>query len=84
MEGLSKAFNELSPWAAIAIKSIGSSMGPLMDGVSKFVDAILKLASGQYIDSYTTDEKGNQIPHFTKIEPEQYITAAYTIATYFG
>ena len=84
MEGLSKAFNELSPWAVIAIKSIGSSMGPLMDGVSKFVDAILKLASGQYIDSYTTDEKGNQIPHFTKIEPEQYTVAADTIATYFG
>lgn len=81
---LGSAFEKLSITSIWAINVLGKTMSPLMDGVSKFVDAILKLASGQYIDSYTTDDKGNQIPHFTKIEKEEYSKAAEVISTNFG
>ncbi|MBO6271215.1 hypothetical protein J6O48_00385 [bacterium] len=56
-----------------------------MDSVSKFVDAIIKLASGQYIDRYDKDKDGNfTVPHFAKIDNNQMILAAVTISKTFG
>lgn len=83
--GLSDAFNKLTPQGAYAMNTVKDSIAPVMAGVSSFVDAIIKLSSGQYIDSYTADKDGNMtVPHFTKILPEEYITAAITIAGCFS
>ena len=83
--GLSDAFNKLTPQGAYAMNTVKDSIAPVMTGVSSFVDAIIKLSSGQYIDSYTADKDGNMtVPHFTKILPEEYITAAVTIAECFS
>ena len=61
------------------------SIAPIMEGVSSFVDSILKLASGQYIDRYDKDKDGNYtVPHFVKVTKTMYENAAIVIAEQFG
>lgn len=68
-----------------ALEVMSETMSPIMDSVSKFVDAIIKFASGQYIDYYQQDKDGNYtVPHFVKIPMEDMTTAADKIAECFG
>ena len=82
---LGNAFEKLSINARWSMNVVRDSIAPVMDGVSSFADAILKLAAGQYIDRYDKDKDGNYtVPHFKKITEQQYITAAFTISTMFA
>jgi len=69
-------------WAMDAMKD---SIMPIMDGVSKFVDAIMKLATGTYTDYYMQDKDGNYtVPHLAKVTPDDFLNAAISVATTFG
>lgn len=82
---LSNSINGLTDEKEDALKAISKTMSPIMDSVSKFVDAIIKMASGQYIDRYDKDKDGNfTVPHFAKIDNNQMILAAVTISKTFG
>ena len=65
-------------WAMDAMKD---SIVPIMDGVSKFVDSILKLATGMYIKEYKKDKDGNYtVPVYDKVTKSMYTDAADAIA----
>lgn len=55
-----------------ALEAIGENVMPVMQGVSSFVDSIIKVASGQYIKGY--DDKGK--PIYGKITKTQLIDAS--------
>jgi hypothetical protein len=77
---LGEGFKNMSSDTIYAIESLDDNMKPIMDSISSFVDAILKLASGQYIDRYDQDKNGDYtVPHFVKINKEQYEAAADVI-----
>jgi hypothetical protein len=68
INSLNDSFKNLSYSTIDAIKSMKGAISPIMDGVSSFVDAILKYASGQYIYAYDKDKDGNYtVPLFAKI-----------------
>ena len=82
---LGEGFKNMSSDTIYAIESLDDNMKPIMDSISSFVDAILKLASGQYIDRYDQDKNGDYtVPHFVKINKEQYEAAADVITEQFG
>ena len=69
-------------WAMDAMKD---SIMPIMEGVGKFVDAIMKLATGTYTDYYMKDKDGNYtVPHLAKVTPMDFIMAAISVATTFS
>ena len=79
------AFSTLTPKMVQAMDAMKESIAPIMEGVSSFVDSILKLASGQYIDRYDKDKDGNYtVPHFVKVTKTMYENAAIVIAEQFG
>ena len=79
------AFSTLTPKMVQAMDAMKESIAPIMEGVSSFVDSILKLASGQYIDRYDKDKDGNYtVPHFVKVTKTMYENAAKVIAEQFG
>ena len=65
------------------LEELGDTIGSVMDGVGKWVDAILQVASGTYIDSYTKDKDGNDVPHFTPLTKQMIEDAAVNIADTF-
>ena len=77
---LGTAFDSLTDNAIDAMKSVKKAMGPIMDTLSKFVDAVIKVASGQYVSGY--DKNGK--PEFTKIEIEDFTEAGSAVAYTFG
>jgi len=56
------------------------AVGPIMEMLSKFVDAVLKVATGTYISGY--DEEGHA--EITHIENEDFIEAGVAVAATFG
>ena len=69
-------------WAMDAMKD---SIMPIMEGVGKFVDAIMKLATGTYTDYYMKDKDGNYtVPHLTKVSSTDFEKAAAAVATQFS
>ena len=64
---------------AETIEKFGSGIGPMMSSIGGFVDAILKMATGTYIDHYDKDGK----PVMNPIPKEKMSEAADTIVTYF-
>lgn len=69
-------------WAMDAMKD---SIVPIMDGVSKFVDSVLKLATGMYIKEYKKDKDGNYtVPVYDKVTKTMYTDAADAIAQKFA
>ena len=62
-----------------ALNAIGGSIGPVMDGLGKYVDSVLKLATGTYIKGYDR----NKNPIFGTVTPEDFKKAAEQIAKSF-
>lgn len=82
---LGKSFNQLQPNMIWAIDAMKDSIMPIMEGVGKFVDAIMKLATGTYTDYYMKDKDGNYtVPHLAKVTPIDFIMAAISVATTFS
>ena len=82
---LGKSFNKLQPNMIWAMDAIKDSIMPIMEGVGKFVDAIMKLATGTYTDYYMKDKDGNYtVPHLAKVTPMDFIMAAISVATTFS
>lgn len=68
-----------------AMDAMKDSIVPIMDGVSKFVDSILKLATGMYIKEYKKDKDGNYtVPVYDKVTKSMYTDAADAIAQKFA
>jgi hypothetical protein len=85
VKNLGDGFRNMSDFTIHAIESLDDNMKPIMDSVSSFVDAILKLATGQYIDFYLPDKDGNfTVPHFKKLTRSDYENAAIVIAEQFA
>ena len=76
---LADDFKNMNLWGLILIETIGDTLSPIMDSVSKYVDAILKLATSTYISGY--DDNGN--PIFEKTDPAMFNTAATVISNNF-
>ena len=82
---LGKSFNQLQPNMIWAMDVMKDSIMPIMEGVGKFVDAIMKLATGTYTDYYMKDKDGNYtVPHLAKVTPIDFIMAAISVATTFS
>lgn len=82
---LGEAFTNLQPNMIQAMDAMKDSIAPIMDGVSKFVDSILKLATGMYIKEYKKDKDGNYtVPVYDKVTKTMYTDAADAIAQKFA
>lgn len=82
---LGEAFTNLQPNMIWAMDAMKDSIVPIMDGVSKFVDSILKLATGMYIKEYKKDKDGNYtVPVYDKVTKTMYTDAADAIAQKFA
>lgn len=82
---LGKSFNKLQPNMIWAMDAMKDSIMPIMEGVGKFVDAIMKLATGTYTDYYMKDKDGNYtVPHLAKVTPMDFIMAAISVAATFS
>lgn len=82
---LGEAFTNLQPNMIQAMDAMKDSIVPIMDGVSKFVDSILKLATGMYIKEYKKDKDGNYtVPVYDKVTKAMYTDAADAIAQKFA
>lgn len=77
---LGTSFGGLTDNAINAMKSVKKTMGPIMDTLSKFIDSVIKVASGQYVSGY--DKNGK--PEFTKIEVEDFISAGKAVSSTFA
>ena len=85
IDNLGKAFTNLQPNMIWAMDAMKDSIVPIMDGVSKFVDSILKLATGMYIKEYKKDKDGNYtVPVYDKVTKTMYTDAADAIAQKFA
>lgn len=85
IDNLGKAFTKLQPNMIQAMDAMKDSIVPIMDGVSKFVDSILKLATGMYIKEYKKDKDGNYtVPVYDKVTKTMYTDAADAIAQKFA
>lgn len=85
IEQLGTSFKQLQPNMIWAMDAMKDSIMPIMDGVSKFVDAIMKLATGTYTDYYMQDKDGNYtVPHLAKVTPDDFLNAAISVAITFG
>ena len=82
---LGEAFTNLQPNMIQAMDAMKDSIVPIMDGVSKFVDSIIKLATGMYIKEYKKDKDGNYtVPVYELITQKRYEEAADVIAQKFA
>ena len=82
---LGEAFTNLQSNMIQAMDAMKDSIVPIMDGVSKFVDSILKLATGMYIKEYKKDKDGNYtVPVYDKVTKTMYTDAADAIAQKFA
>lgn len=85
IDNLGKAFTNLQPNMIQAMDAMKDSIVPIMDGVSKFVDSIIKLATGMYIKEYKKDKDGNYtVPVYDKVTKKMYEDAADVIAQKFA
>lgn len=85
IDQLGKSFKQLQPNMIWAMDAMKDSIMPIMDGVGKFVDAIMKLATGTYTDYYMKDKDGNYtVPHLAKVTPMDFIMAAISVAKTFS
>lgn len=76
---LGVAFDNLSESAIDAMKCVKKTMGPIMDTLSKFVDAVIKVATGTYISGYDKDGKAE----YTHIEVDDFIDAGKAVSSTF-
>lgn len=85
IDNLGKAFTNLQPNMIQAMDAMKDSIVPIMEGVGKFVDSILKLATGMYIKEYKKDKDGNYtVPVYDKVTKTMYTEAADAIAQKFA
>lgn len=85
IDNLGKAFTNLQSNMIWAMDAMKDSIVPIMDGVSKFVDSILKLSTGMYIKEYKQDKDGNYtVPVYDKVTKKMYEDAADVIAQKFA
>lgn len=85
IDQLGKSFKQLQPNMIWTMDAMKDSIMPIMEGVGKFVDAIMKLATGTYTDYYMKDKDGNYtVPHLAKVTPMDFIMAAISVATTFS
>lgn len=79
------SFKDLQPNMIYAMDAMKDSIMPIMEGVGKFVDAIIKLTTGTYTDYYMKDKDGNYtVPHLAKVSSTEFEKAAAAVASQFS
>lgn len=79
------SFKDLQPNMIYAMDAMKDSIMPIMEGVGKFVDAIIKLTTGTYTDYYMKDKDGNYtVPHLAKVSSTEFEKAAAAVALQFS
>lgn len=79
------SFKDLQPNMIYAMDTMKDSIMPIMEGVGKFVDAIIKLTTGTYTDYYMKDKDGNYtVPHLAKVSSTEFEKAAAAVASQFS
>lgn len=74
-----------------ALEAISGSIGPVMESLGTFVDAIMKVATGTYMDGYVKDSKGRYlrdkdgklIGNIKHLKPSDFTNAAIQVAAMF-
>jgi hypothetical protein len=66
-----------------ALEAIAESIGPIMEGLGSYVDAIIMVATGSYIDHMEKDKEGKLQPVYKHLEPKEFENAATTVARMF-
>lgn len=77
---LSENMKKLDYSSRIAMNSVKDAIAPVMEGISKFVDSIIKLSSAEVLDGYDANGK----PKYRLIKFDDYIFAAGTICSAFS
>lgn len=78
MDGLTENANKMSIWSAVVLNAMGEGVGSLMNGLSGFVDAIVKMANG------TITLKVGDKEYVRKITNTEMTDAAKNVTTYFN
>lgn len=79
------SFKDLQPNMIYAMDAMKDSIMPIMEGVGKFVDTIIKLTTGTYTDYYMKDKDGNYtVPHLAKVSSTEFEKAAAAVASQFS
>lgn len=81
IDGLEKEVRGMKSKTTRTIETLGEGLGPIMDGVSGFVDGIMKAATGTYILSYDENGKPKEI---VKVTDKDFNDAAEKVVTQFG
>lgn len=80
VESLGLGFASLSDKAIDAIEEIDDNIGPIMEAVGTFVDAIIKAATLTVVVGY--DDKGK--PIYERISTDEFADAADKVVYYFS
>lgn len=83
LKAIITSLSKFGPWAAIKVGIIGTTLRPVFESLSMFVDVIQKMANMQIVDHYETDKNGNQIPIYRKMTNAEFTDAAKTLSSAF-
>ena len=78
-----EALSSFSLKAAIKVGIIGTTLRPVFESLSTFVDVIQQMANMQIVDHYEKDKNGNQIPIYRKMTNAEFTDAAITLSGAF-
>lgn len=81
IDSLDKEVSGMKKRTAKTIGLLGEGLGAIMEGVSGFVDGIMKAATGTYVLSYDENGKPKEI---IRVTDEDFNNAADKIVTQFG
>lgn len=76
---LKTGFDGINVWTLMTIRRVSGAMNPLIKTIGKFVDVIMKVATGVYVSGF--DRNGN--PEFTHITSDDFKNAADVVTTNF-
>lgn len=80
LTGLSNGFKDLDALKIVVLSVLTLALNPIIDTVGKFVDVVMKVATGTYIIGYDNNKK----PIFKKITSTDFSKAASAVSLQFN
>lgn len=80
LTGLSNGFKDLDALKIVVLSVLTLALNPIIDTVGKFVDVVMKVATGTYIIGYDNNKK----PIFQKITSTDFSKAASAVSLQFN
>lgn len=81
INSMNESFKNIEPSTAKTIKQLGKSLGPIMKGISDYINAIINVSTLMIPDMW--DEDGKPI-HFIKVNSEEFEIAANNVTASFA